>query len=460
MKKIVIAGTNSGVGKTTISLGLMKALIKRGKKVQPFKVGPDYIDPTYHRYVTGDYSRNLDTHMLDEEQIKYVFTNASSDKDISIVEGVMGLYDGIGSDIQSGSTASLAKILKAPVILIINGKSIAASAAAMVLGYKKLDKDVDLVGVIVNNVKSEKHYNLIKNSIEKYCAVEVLGYIPPDDSIKFGSRHLGLLPTREEDDLDEKIEKIVAKLEEHVDIDRILELSESETITSTFEMDMFLDDPVVKSLARGKKVAVAYDEAFNFYYQDNLDLFKKLGAELIFFSPMYDECVPDADLIYIGGGYPEMYARELEANHLMRASLKKAYEEGRAIFGECGGLMYLGNYHEDSDGNKFQMVGAIDGHSIMTNRLIHFGYCTATAKEDNLIAFKNEQICGHKFHYSDFISDLDKAFVIEKYSDGKLTDSWEGGFYQKNTLATYLHIHFYNNLSIICYLLSGANKRD
>ncbi|WAW15090.1 cobyrinate a,c-diamide synthase [Peptostreptococcus equinus] len=459
MKKIIIAGTNSGVGKTTISLGLMKALMNRNKKVQAFKVGPDYIDPSYHRYVTGNYSRNLDTHMLDSEQIKYVFTNAVKDKDISVIEGVMGLYDGTGSDIHNGSTASLAKILKAPVILIINGKSISASAAAMVLGYKHLDKDVDLVGVIVNNVKTEKHYNTIKSSIEKYCNVEVLGYLPPDDSLKFGSRHLGLLPTSDDIDLDEKIEKISQMLEKYVDIDRIVELSESETISSSFEMDMFLEDPEVRELSEGKKIAIAYDEAFNFYYQDNIELFRKLGADIVYFSPMHDNYVPAADLVYIGGGYPEVYAKELEKNVSMRKSLKEYHEAGNAIYAECGGLMYLGDYYEDSEGEKFDMVGAISGHSRMTNRLVHFGYCIATSKEDNLIAYKNQQICGHKFHYSEFISDLEPAFVMEKYSDGKVIDTWESGYYEKNTLATYLHIHFYNNLSIICYLLSGANKR-
>lgn len=183
MKKILIAGTHSGVGKTTVSLGLMKALTDRGKKVQPFKVGPDYIDPNYHKYVTGIHSRNLDAYMLDEEQIKYIFLRAANQKDISIIEGVMGLYDGVGSDINKCSTSAMAKVLKCPVILVIDAKATGTSAAATVLGYKHMDKSVDIVGVIVNNIKNPNHYKLIKAAIEKYCAIEVLGYLPPNDDV-------------------------------------------------------------------------------------------------------------------------------------------------------------------------------------------------------------------------------------------------------------------------------------
>lgn len=454
MKKIVIAGTGSGVGKTTISLGIMKALVNRGKSVQPFKVGPDYIDPSYHKYVTGRPSRNLDSYMLDEDQVKYVYSQASKSTDISIIEGVMGLYDGLGIDINKHSTSQIAKTLKAPLILVLDAKAMGASAAAMVLGYKQLDKNVDIVGVIANNVRTKRHYEIVKASIEKYCSLEVLGYLPPDDEISLESRQLGLVPSQEMENLDKKIDRIGQLVEEYVDVDRIIELSESEAVTSSFELSMFVEDPDVLDLARDKRMAVAYDKAFNFYYPSNIELLKSIGVQLKFFSPLEDESVPDADIIYIGGGFPEVFAGQLEANKSMRESLYRAYEANKPIYAECGGLMYLGEDLLDLEGNRFQMVGAIKGHSKMEKSLKRFGYCQATAKEDNLIAYKGQQICGHEFHHSSFHSDLDTAFDIEKIVNGQVIDRWEGGYFSKNTLASYLHIHFYNNLSLVCYLLS------
>lgn len=458
MKKIVIAGASSGIGKTTISLGLMRAFQNRNKTVQPFKVGPDYIDPMYHRYVTGNFSRNLDSYMLDDEQLKYVFKTAADKKDISIIEGVMGLYDGIGTDINKGSTSKISKVLKAPVIIVIDGKSLGASAAALVLGYKHLDKDVEIVGVIINNVKTSRHYSILKESIEKYCGIEVLGYLPPNENIKLESRHLGLFPCGEVESLDAKIDLIAQMMENYLDIDRIYELSESENITSSFELSMFCEDPEVRALANGKKIALAYDDAFNFYYQDNIELFEMIGAEVIKFSPLNDKELPEADLVYIGGGFPENFAKELESNYSMRISIKEAHENGMPIYAECGGLMYLGDYLLDTEGNHYDMVGALDGYSQMTNSLKRFGYCVATAKEDNLISYKGQEICGHEFHHSVFVSDSKTAFTVKKYYNGNVIDEWEGGYYENNTLATYLHIHFYNNLSIVCYLLSNVKK--
>lgn len=455
MKKILIAGTHSGVGKTTVSLGLMKAITNRGKKVQPFKVGPDYIDPNYHKYVTGVDSRNLDAYMLDEEQIKYIFLKAANDKDISIIEGVMGLYDGLGSDINRCSTSAMAKVLKCPVILVVDAKATGASSAATVLGYKHMDKSVDIVGIIVNNVKNKSHYNLVKATVEKYCGIEVLGYLPPDEEVSISSRYLGLVQCQENEDLSKKVNRMAELIEEYVDVDRIMELSESESITSSFEMKMFLEDVEVRNLARNKKIGVAYDEAFNFYYQDNLDLLRDIGAELVFFSPIRDEVLPDVDLLYIGGGYPEIYARQLESNRSMLESIRDFYDGNKPIYAECGGLMYLGSYLLNKDGDKFEMVGILDGYSQMTDKLKRFGYCLATAKKDNLISYEGQQLRGHEFHYSEFITGMDTVFDMKKTrSNG--TSEWSGGYSSKNLLASYLHVHFYNNLSIVCYLLSST----
>ena len=267
MKKILIAGTNSGVGKTTISLGIMQALTKRNMKVQPYKVGPDYIDPSYHTFITGRHSRNLDSYMLDDEKIKYIVNEASKDADISVVEGVMGLYDGLGIDLNSCTSSYASKLLKAPVILVINAKAMAASAAAMVLGYKELDKDVNIGGVILNNVKSKSHYEILKQAIETYCKVEVLGYFPPNSEFSLESRHLGLVPSVEMDSLKSKFDNLADEIEKYIDIDKILEISDVQEVESNFNLDNFIN----KNRIENKSIAIAYDKAFNFYYRENIE---------------------------------------------------------------------------------------------------------------------------------------------------------------------------------------------
>lgn len=454
MKKILIAGTNSGVGKTTISLGIMQALTKRNMKVQPFKVGPDYIDPSYHTFITGRHSRNLDSYMLDDEQIKYVFNNSSENCDISVVEGVMGLYDGIGIDLDNCTSSYASKLLKAPVILVINGKAMAASSAAMVLGYKELDKDVNIAGLIVNNVKTKTHYEIIKNAVEKYCGVEVLGYFPPNNEFSLESRHLGLVPSVEIDSLKTKFNNLADEIEKYINIDRILEISETEKIETSFEVDSFIEEHKVKN----KSIAIAYDKAFNFYYKENIELLSNLELNIKYFSPLEDKEVPNADYIYIGGGFPEMFGKELEANKSMRKSILKAHEEKTPIYAECGGLMYLGEKLINQENEKYDMVGIFKGKSKMTSSLRRFGYSFGTAKEDTILSKKGEVIKGHEFHHSIFETDEDCAYIMRKERDKRIVDEWEGGYSKDNTLATYLHTHFYNNLNCIKNLLERGNE--
>ncbi|MGL5330774.1 MAG: cobyrinate a,c-diamide synthase, partial [Peptostreptococcaceae bacterium] len=306
MKKILIAGTSSGVGKTTISLGIMQALTKRQMKVQPYKVGPDYIDPSYHTFITKRHSRNLDSYMLDDEKIKYVFNKSSKDADISLVEGVMGLYDGIGIDLDNCTSSYTSKLLKTPVILVINGKAMAASSAAMVLGYKKIDKDVNIKGVIVNNVKTKTHYEIIKKSIEQYCDTEVLGYFPPNNEFSLESRHLGLVPSVEIDLLKNKFNNLADEIEKYINIDRILEIAETEEVSSQFDLDEFIKNNQIKD----KTISIAYDKSFNFYYRENIELLEELGLNIKYFSPLQDREVPESDYIYIGGGFPEIFGKE------------------------------------------------------------------------------------------------------------------------------------------------------
>ena len=451
MKKILIAGTNSGVGKTTISLGIMQALTKRNLKVQPYKVGPDYIDPSYHTFITGRDSRNLDSYMLDDEKIKYIFKNASKDADISVIEGVMGLYDGFGIDLNSCTSSYTSKILKSPVILVINGKAMSSSAAAMVLGYKELDKEVNTKGVIVNNVKTKNHYELIKEAIEKYCNIEVLGYFPPNEKFKLDSRHLGLVPSVEIEALTEKFYDLGSEIEKYINIDRLIEISESEEIETSFELNEL---PKFKN----KSIAIAYDKAFNFYYKENLELLNQMNIEIKTFSPLYDEIVPKADCIYIGGGFPEVFAKELGINKKMRESIKKAHENNVPIYAECGGLMYLGEKLLDLDGNEYEMVGIFEGISKMTKSLKRFGYCDGIAKVDTVFSNKGDIIKGHEFHHSEFNSNEECSYKMVKKRGNKIVDEWYGGYSKGNTLATYLHTHFYNNLDSIIKFVGGKDE--
>ncbi|MFQ9311048.1 MAG: cobyrinate a,c-diamide synthase [Paraclostridium sordellii] len=451
MKKILIAGTNSGVGKTTISLGIMQALTKRNLKVQPYKVGPDYIDPSYHTFITGRDSRNLDSYMLDDEKIKYIFKNASKDADISVIEGVMGLYDGFGIDLNSCTSSYTSKILKSPVILVINGKAMSSSAAAMVLGYKELDKEVNIKGVIVNNIKTKNHYELIKEAIEKYCNIEVLGYFPPNEKFKLDSRHLGLVPSVEIEALTEKFYDLGSEIEKYINIDRLIEISESKEIETSFELNEL---PKFKN----KSIAVAYDKAFNFYYKENLELLNQMNIEIKTFSPLYDEIVPKADCIYIGGGFPEVFAKELGINKKMRESIKKAHENNVPIYAECGGLMYLGEKLLDLDDNEYEMVGIFEGISKMTKSLKRFGYCDGIAKVDTVFSNKGDIIKGHEFHHSEFNSNEECSYKMVKKRGNKIVDEWYGGYSKGNTLATYLHTHFYNNLDSIIKFVGGKDE--
>ena len=445
MKKVLIAGTGSGVGKTTISLGIMQALTKRNLKVQPYKVGPDYIDPSYHTFITNRYSRNLDSYMLDDEKIKYIVKNSSKDADISVIEGVMGLYDGYGIDLDDCTSSYTSKLLKTPVILVINAKAMASSAAAMVLGYKMLDENVNIAGVITNNVRSESHYLLLKEAIEKYTGVEVLGYFPPNKEFSLESRHLGLIPSVEMDSLKAKFDNLADEIEKYIDIDRIIEIAESEEFDTSFNLQEFIDEHNCKD----KTIAIAYDKAFNFYYRENIELFEKLGMKIEYFSPINDKEVPVCDYIYIGGGFPEIFAKELHNNKNIRESIVKAHKNKIPIYAECGGLMYLGEKLEAQDKNIYDMVGIFKGCSKMTSSLKRFGYCLGEAKEDTILAKKGEIIKGHEFHHSIFESDEECAYYMRKIKDDKIIDEWDGGYSKGNTLATYLHTHFYNNLDCI-----------
>ncbi len=445
MKKLLIAGTSSGVGKTLLTLGIMKALSSRGLKVQPYKVGPDYIDTAYHTHITNRASRNLDAYMLSDEMLKYLFNKAAQGADVSVVEGVMGLYDGYGSDINACSSAYVSKLLKLPVILVIDGKAMAASGAAMVLGYKMIDEAVNLKGVILNNVKTASHFQILKEAIEKYTDVEVLGYFPPNPEFSLPSRHLGLVPCEEMEKLDEKFSHLGEEVNKYIAIDRLLEICEGQSVTSSFKLEI----PKVK----GKTLALAHDKAFNFYYEDNLNLLEEIGLSIEKFSPLTDSKLPKCDYIYIGGGFPEVFAKELEENKGMRDALKEAHCQGTPIYAECGGLMYLGKSLKTLENERFEMTGILNGQSVMTKGLKRFGYCEARAEEATILSKKGDVLKGHEFHHSEFITDEKAAYTMTKQRAGKMMSTWTGGYSKGKTLASYLHIHFYTHLNALMRFL-------
>lgn len=439
--RFIIAGTQSGVGKTTVTTGLMRALTLRGLNIQPFKVGPDYIDPAFHSFVTGNKSRNLDSWMLDEETIKELFTKNALGKSISVIEGVMGLYDGFGIEKDMGSTAHLAKILKTPVVLVIDGRGMSSSAAAQVLGYKMYDLELNLKGVIVNNVSGEKHYQIIRKVIERDTEIKCLGFLKKNTNIKLESRHLGLVPSVEIDDLENRLDELAAMVEETIDIDGILALSdEAECLDIKYNSNIEREKVV--------NIGVALDKAFNFYYQDNLDLLKELGADLIYFSPLMDGKLPEnIHGLYIGGGFPEVFSKELEDNRTMKSDILEKSLEGMPIYAECGGLMYLTKSISNFEGEKYEMVGVFDREASMTKRLQRFGYVNVNINKACAISEGEDVVRAHEFHRST-LNESDEenyAYKVDKIRENKLQRTWECGLIKKNTLGAYAHIHFYAN---------------
>ncbi|EAD5337144.1 cobyrinate a,c-diamide synthase [Listeria monocytogenes] len=452
MNKILIAAASSGTGKTTITLGIMHALKKRGLRVQPFKVGPDYIDTNYHQAITGVASINLDSFLIDDdEMLATLFQKHGESADISVIEGVMGLFDGLGLDRDNASTSFVAKCTKTPVILVVDGKAISTSAAAIVDGFNRFDPKLAIAGVIINRVASDNHFSLIKGAIERYTDVPVLGYLPKNVAVALPERHLGLVPQEEMTELEVKWELLGDLIAEHVDLDRLLAISKTGAKLTVHPPEIQVPD------FSGMRVAYALDAAFHFYYQDNLDFIRSTGATLIPFSPLEEREVPDADFIYIGGGFPEVFAERLAKNKSMRESILAAHEQGKPIYAECGGLMYLGSSLE-MEAESYEMVGVFDGVSKMTTRLRKFGYCIAEPLEDTLLGKKGTAIRGHEFHHSVFETIEPTRMKLTKKRDGETVKEWHGGYQKGNTFASYLHIHFYQNLAMITHMF-GAIER-
>ncbi|WHY83911.1 cobyrinate a,c-diamide synthase [Neobacillus novalis] len=434
-RRIVIAGTGSGVGKTTLTIGLMSALKKSSLTVQGFKCGPDYIDPSYHSAVTNRASRNLDSWMLTHDSVLDIFAHGSQCADISIIEGVMGFFDGKSPETNEGSTAEISMITKSPVLLVVNCESMARSAAAIVKGFQLFDEGPNIVGVIANKVGSEGHFQLVKKAIEQECHIPVIGYLKRELEIEIPERHLGLIPSIERGELDPFFDQLGELVLETINIDKLLELATAEPLMVKNESSFFntKKETVVK-------IAVAKDQAFNFYYPENLEILEANGAEIVYFSPLEDEEVPeDVDGLYLGGGFPEEFAQVLEGNSLAKRSVRRLIERGIPTLAECGGFMYLTESIETTEKKKYKMVGVIPGSVQMQANLAALGYREITGQNDNFL-LNSLTARGHEFHYSSFQSAVKD--VPYAYETKGMRGVSKEGYIIHQVVAGYTHFHF------------------
>lgn len=440
--RLVVAAVQGRSGKTTFTIGLLRALRERGLLLQGFKKGPDYIDPSWSTFASGVACRNLDGIMMSKEQIIHSMCKHGKDKDIAIVEGAMGIFDGL--DWQgSNSTAELAYTLNAPVVLVVNTTRITRSVAAIVNGVVNFDTRIKYAGVVLNQVARPRHQDIMAKCIEEYCDIPLLGAMPKNKEVEIPDRHLGLIPASEQDALQNRIDALGRLVSEHVDIDAIIRAAQkAEPLVDP------LPDMQTEVIKKDVKIGMFKDRSFSFYYPENIEALEAEGAEIVSLDALNDEKLPeDLDGLYIGGGFPEMFAKELADNESMRASVKMAAEEGMPIYAECGGLMYLGSDLITSDNNHQPMVGVFDFTLNMQKKPVGLGYSIQKTTADNPYFPEGTEIYGHEFHHSHITTQKDaKSYTygyVTKRGKG-LVDTDEGimdGMVYKNTLATYHHFH-------------------
>ena len=447
--RLVIAGTHSGAGKTTVTLAIMAALKAKGLVIQPFKAGPDFIDPGHHQLATGRPSYNLDGWMLGEGVNRGTFTRGAAGADLSIVEGMMGLFDGSSAVHDVGSTAELAKQLRAPVVLVIDASAMARSVAAMASGYARFDPNLDVRAVVFNRVTSEGHYRLLRDAVEADTDLTVVGYLRPDAALTIPDRHLGLRTAIEQDG-SHLYDQLARSAGETIDLTRIEALARS---AGTFPEPP--RGPVPMSLRSSVRMAVAYDAAFCFYYGDNLALLESAGAEIVRFSPMRDAQLPEADLLYFGGGYPELYGEVLAGNRSMRMAVKHHAEHHGAIYAECGGLMYLTQAIRDAEGRSHEMVGLFAAESVMRKTGMTLGYRTVELAHSCLLGPAGLSVRGHEFHYS-LLEPKGRLHYACQLFDAEGRVVGQDGLMVKNTLAMYSHLHFASRPEAALSLLRHA----
>jgi len=432
--RIVVAATGSGAGKTTATVALLGALRARGLRVAAFKCGPDYLDPTYHARVLGKPSQNLDGWMMGRDAVLSTFARASQGTDIAIIEGMMGLFDGAAPDRDEGSTAEIAKWLAAPVLLVHDASGIARTVSAVALGFARFDSDLRLTGLICNRIGSKGHLDLLVRSKPE---APVLGGFPLNASLSFPERHLGLIGANAEIVPDRVVQDWARAAEEWLDLDTIVAIARS---APPLEIPA---SPEPASRAPRCRIGIAYDDAFHFYYEDNLRRLELLGAELIRFSPSRDTALPDVDGLYFGGGYPEVEARALSSNSRMLESIRKFAREGHPIYAECGGLMYLSEGIRTLHGLLWPMTGLLPGVAVMADRLQALGYVEVETRAPTILGPAGLHFRGHQFRYSKLELHNGQAHLEKAYT---VTPRWgqrfEEGFASSNVLGSYIHAHW------------------
>ncbi|AGT32118.1 cobyrinic acid a,c-diamide synthase [Geobacillus genomosp. 3] len=434
MRRLVIAAPGSGAGKTTVTLGLMAALRQRGLTVQGLKCGPDYIDPTYHTAVTGRPARNLDSWMAGRANVRQMLANGCQGADIAIIEGVMGLFDGKQPLSNEGSTADIAVLTESPVLLVIDAAGMARSAAAIVRGFQTFHPDVRIAGVFANRVGSEGHFRLIQAAIEQMCGIPTVGYLPKDEALALPERHLGLVPSVERGELDDFFAALGEKVAETVDWEALLRIAESAP-------PLAAPAPLVQpSRTYPVRIAVAKDAAFHFYYPENLEMLAAYGAELVYFSPLAGEPLPEgADGLYIGGGFPEEFAAELARQTAVKQSIRTAVEAGLPTLAECGGFMFLTEQLVTTSGAAYDMVGVIPGRVVMQRTLAALGYREVYGRDGNFLLPKGEVARGHEFHYSVYEPRGEMPFAYD--TSGRKGTKPDGCLVHR-LVAGYVHFHF------------------
>ena len=454
--RLLIAGTHSGVGKTTVTLALLAAFRSQGRQVQPFKAGPDFIDPGHHQMASGRESRNLDGWMLGADLNRATFQRAAQDADLSIIEGMMGLFDGSSPINEIGSSAELAKQLNAPVLLVIDGSAMARSAAAMVFGYTKFDPDVKIAGVVFNRIKSEGHYRLLKEAVEKESNVCVVGYVRPDPGLTIPDRHLGLRTALEGEDSG-WYATFVEATKATLDLSRIEQLAHS---APDWEESSASDQPMtIESKVEPIKIAIAQDPAFCFYYPENLALLKQAGGNVVYFSPLKDQQLPlGTEVLYLSGGYPEVYATVLEQNVALRNSIAQFIQQGGIVYAECGGLLYLSKSLQDFDGKVYEMVGVVPGDAVMSRTQMTLGYRELTLTQSGLLGETGMQVRGHEFHYS-HLENLEEVDYVGKIINARGQDCGGDGIIVNNVVAFYTHLHFSSNPRVPVMLMQSAREQ-
>lgn len=478
LPRIVIAGTQSGVGKTSLTLALVTALRNRGLKVQTFKVGPDFLDPTYLSLASGRPCYNLDGWMAGKDYVSRLFARASQGADISVIEGVMGLFDGADPTGSEGSTAQIARWLDAPIILIAEVYGMARSLAALVKGYAVFEKDLNMAGVIANRCGSECHASMLAISLAGEALPPLVGGVPQGALPSLPSRHLGLVTADSRNLSPSILDELAAAVERHASLDDIISIARhapplgAVTAADCGDANRTGFCPPVGGIegadypgnrSKGISIAVAHDAAFHFYYQDFFDELVMRGCTVHYFSPLTDSALPaDVDALYFGGGYPEEHAAMLSANKAMLAAIREFASSGRPVYGECGGLMYLCRSLENKDGSQYPMVGLIPASTRMLDRLKSLGYVEVTLKADSLWGAEGAIVRGHEFHYSELTSNPTEDLAwktVYAMKKRRTDDATKEGFQKGRVLASYAHLHLASRPGALTYFIEHCGAR-